>query len=658
MSQKLSESFEWSQPYIEEYRKMAEGGRLFRVRALHVTMTGNRRKYTLDELRLAGRSLSDRPIGLNHKLILPYPENQTLDSEFNEKEKWVETLVKASDPMLLNLFDAGKIKHVSIEGRARDHREIDGIEPIGVTFTGLTFVTDSEIPGDPLTTVELMETVQEVPLSEIMAIGEPFAQWANFAACVADISAQARKRHPEWSEERIKNYAGGTCHKIEQAHKAKENLTVEQAMELVEKEFVQSDTTKPDSGSQKEIKDVKKMVENQKTEPTNLEEEPIKTIEELLDTLPDEAFENIEEVKKWLQKVRARMVKKGTVGAFTAAAKKAGMSVAAYARKILANKSKYSTTMIKRAVFALRAQKGFKDTVDDEFINEVLAKPLDDDSDLEITSEEQAPDHVVADAEIPPVAPPVMVEPSAEVQLETKDVKVAGKPKPPTVMEVLDSIKRRGIENDMKIRDEISKQAKVLREIEGSLTKSIEKIRGELIKAFSEMAVIKAGLEAQVTKIQANWDSNLSESKKQIESQTTKLQEDWNSSFGESKKQLIELIQTYNDEVGRALEAKENTIVEQAKKVEAVEVENKQLKETVTQLTETLKQAEDKRVEFTSRLEETNKLVEAVHEAVVDRNALVKIPFKGAAVPTTEPTPKIREEDWQFKAWKRKAGLK
>ena len=62
--------------------------------------------------------------------------------------------------------------------------------------------------------------------------------------------------------------------------------------------------------------------------------------------------------KKWLQKARRRMEQKGTVGALTRAAKRAGYkSAVSYARHILANKNKYSSTMIKRAQFAVNASK-------------------------------------------------------------------------------------------------------------------------------------------------------------------------------------------------------------------------------------------------------------------------------------------------------------
>ena len=50
-------------------------------------------------------------------------------------------------------------------------------------------------------------------------------------------------------------------------------------------------------------------------------------------------------------------IKKSKVGTFTKAAKKAGMSVQDFAKKILANKHNYSSAMIKKANFTITAAK-------------------------------------------------------------------------------------------------------------------------------------------------------------------------------------------------------------------------------------------------------------------------------------------------------------
>lgn len=50
-------------------------------------------------------------------------------------------------------------------------------------------------------------------------------------------------------------------------------------------------------------------------------------------------------------------IKKKNRGKFTASAKRAGMGVQEFARHVLANKDKYSSTLIKRANFARNAKK-------------------------------------------------------------------------------------------------------------------------------------------------------------------------------------------------------------------------------------------------------------------------------------------------------------
>ena len=45
-------------------------------------------------------------------------------------------------------------------------------------------------------------------------------------------------------------------------------------------------------------------------------------------------------------------IKKANKGKFTAKAKAAGMGVATYAKKVLANKSRYSSETVKQAAFA------------------------------------------------------------------------------------------------------------------------------------------------------------------------------------------------------------------------------------------------------------------------------------------------------------------
>ena len=60
---------------------------------------------------------------------------------------------------------------------------------------------------------------------------------------------------------------------------------------------------------------------------------------------------------KWMQAAEATMEKKGTKGLFTKKAKRAGMSVQAYANYVLSHKGKFSTKTIREALFAKNAKK-------------------------------------------------------------------------------------------------------------------------------------------------------------------------------------------------------------------------------------------------------------------------------------------------------------
>ena len=61
--------------------------------------------------------------------------------------------------------------------------------------------------------------------------------------------------------------------------------------------------------------------------------------------------------KNWIQGVDKEMEKKGTVGSFTKQAKKAGMSVQDFAKKVKDNPSDYTETTRKRAQFAINMSK-------------------------------------------------------------------------------------------------------------------------------------------------------------------------------------------------------------------------------------------------------------------------------------------------------------
>jgi len=151
----LTESFRWAPP-IEFYKAIESGkGKFYKVHAIHVTTTGNRNKYTEEELRLAARSLAERPLNLNHEQELRFPENKVVDAEFESGN--VEAVIRVEDEEVNHLHETGKIKNVSIEAKYRSADVGNILVPRGIVFTGLALLTEGVAPGDPLTSVMLWE---------------------------------------------------------------------------------------------------------------------------------------------------------------------------------------------------------------------------------------------------------------------------------------------------------------------------------------------------------------------------------------------------------------------------------------------------------------------------------------------------------------------
>jgi len=160
----LTESFRWTPPI--EFYKAVEGGRgkFYKVHAIHVTTTGNRNRYTEEELRLAARSLAERPLGLNHEKELPFPENKVVDAEFEGNN--VEAVIRIYDEEVNHLYEAGRIKNVSIEAKYRSADIGQALVPRGIVLTRLDLLTEGVAPGDPLTSIMLWERKLAESLNE------------------------------------------------------------------------------------------------------------------------------------------------------------------------------------------------------------------------------------------------------------------------------------------------------------------------------------------------------------------------------------------------------------------------------------------------------------------------------------------------------------
>jgi len=138
--------------YLGEDR-LFPGAKKWKVEALHVTTTRNQRKFTLEELRIAARSLSFRHLNLNHdstNRLLPFPENATEGCHFNEKRMSVDCKFHILDPTVNALIESNRINAVSIEQIPTLGEKCDEIscEQHGVAFIGMALLESHIPPGD------------------------------------------------------------------------------------------------------------------------------------------------------------------------------------------------------------------------------------------------------------------------------------------------------------------------------------------------------------------------------------------------------------------------------------------------------------------------------------------------------------------------------
>ncbi len=124
----------------------------YKVEAIHVTTTRNQRKFTQEELEASGRSLSFRPMNINHDEArqLPFPENATLFMEFDSKSMAVVGKFRIQDPATIAMIETGRINTVSIEQIPTKGETCNEIlcEQHGVAFIGMALLESDIPPGD------------------------------------------------------------------------------------------------------------------------------------------------------------------------------------------------------------------------------------------------------------------------------------------------------------------------------------------------------------------------------------------------------------------------------------------------------------------------------------------------------------------------------
>lgn len=144
------------------------GARLWAVEAIHVTTTRNRRKYTKEELSVAGRSLSFRPLNLNHDPTqqLPFPANATLFMEFDSISNSVKGRFRVVEPHINRMIETNKINTVSIEQLPTKGETCNEVscEQHGVAFIGLALLESHLLPGDKNADI-VKESLSEIRIS-------------------------------------------------------------------------------------------------------------------------------------------------------------------------------------------------------------------------------------------------------------------------------------------------------------------------------------------------------------------------------------------------------------------------------------------------------------------------------------------------------------
>lgn len=215
--------------------KEVPGSKMFKVEAIHVTTTRNRRKFTKEELEIAARSLSFRPLNINHEVTRALPFNQngfllntTLDMHFNPEKNVVEGRIRVSDIDTIHRIESKDIDAVSIEQMPTRGETCDIVscEQHGVAFIGLALLEKGIMPGDPnakiLTESFTTNTISDLTVPDVQRECEACTDFTKCHKCehkmkaedcMADKIREVKAAHPDWEQKRILAVALSKCGK-------------------------------------------------------------------------------------------------------------------------------------------------------------------------------------------------------------------------------------------------------------------------------------------------------------------------------------------------------------------------------------------------------------------------------------------------------------
>jgi hypothetical protein len=167
---------------VFEKVKESESGKVWKLKAIHATTTGNNRIYSAEELRLAARGLSGRPINIDHseEMWLSYDyknrfgpnSNSTIYMDYDPIQNCVIGSAWVTDKDVNEALESGKIQTVSIEqvpvkGESCSCSMVNKCtcEQHGVTFEAIAFLRTylGVQPGDPnaMISKESLKTEEE-----------------------------------------------------------------------------------------------------------------------------------------------------------------------------------------------------------------------------------------------------------------------------------------------------------------------------------------------------------------------------------------------------------------------------------------------------------------------------------------------------------------
>jgi len=140
---------------VDGVPNLVEGEAIHPCKTVHPEEWPHERVFLREQLSKAAPTLIGKPFNIDHGRLIP--GSSVLVSYWNEAADAVRYLGVLPDSEMLAKLKEGE-KKVSVEFRADNYEQLDGIAPVGITFEGLAMLENYE-PGDPNTSIKLWEAI-------------------------------------------------------------------------------------------------------------------------------------------------------------------------------------------------------------------------------------------------------------------------------------------------------------------------------------------------------------------------------------------------------------------------------------------------------------------------------------------------------------------